>query len=188
MENRVRDLFARANLSEQVISVHRLERGYSNVCFRVVTDLGNSYKVRFAHNNDVIDRENELRVLAHVGVRPLYYGEGGDSVWHWIEGEDLSGVIIGEEIIDGLVNIVEAVHRKGMDGVLNHDDLEYVDLGVEYLSEEVVNLYRNLAMRYAKEPRRLCHNDISLSNLIYDAKKKQLSFIDYEWGRVNNPC
>lgn len=80
MEERIRGLFAKTALCEQVVSWERMERGYSNICFRVLTDKGNNYKVRFADNNYVIDRENERKILISVGVKPLYYGDNGDSV------------------------------------------------------------------------------------------------------------
>lgn len=188
MEERIRGLFAKTALCEQIVSWERMERGYSNICFRVVTDKGNNYKVRFADNNYVIDRENERKILASVGVRPLYYGDNGDSVWRWIEGVDLTGMEVEEEMLGRLVNITEEMHSKSCVGILNHDDMEYAHLGVDYLTKDVVDLYGELVGKYASDPRCLCHNDISLSNLIYDHKSQTLNFIDYEWGRKNNPC
>lgn len=85
-----------------------------------------------------------------------------------------------EEMLGRLVNITEEMHKKSCVGILNHDDMEYVHLGVDYLSKDVVDLYGELVGKYALEPRCLCHNDISLSNLIYDHKSQTLNFIDYE--------
>lgn len=64
--------------------------------------------------------------------------------------------------------------------VLNHDDFEHSSISNSLLNEQDMHMYTELVNRYRGEKRVLCHNDVSLSNLIYDEDSEEIHLIDYE--------
>ncbi|WP_216082902.1 choline kinase [Candidatus Mycoplasma haematohominis] len=184
--NKSRFLFNKVVPEENISSIERIFQGYSNYVFKVFTDKGNYYKVRIGNHNELIDRVNEQNIFKNLNLEAIYYEiETGNGVWHWIDGRSLRFEEVNEEIIGKLVSLIEDIHSKGTVGVLQHDDLEF--LNEDKLDFQNVVLYRRLVNKYKKEIRVLSHNDVSLSNLIYEPKTGELTLIDYEWGRVNHP-
>lgn len=188
MNKRIEHLLFKVNSSIRVKSIDHLEQGYSNDCFRVLTLEGQIYKVRIGQNNDIIDRKNEIQVLKNISMIPLYYDEkNGDGVWRWLDGNSLSKENINPTTISQISDIIKALHSKPTCLVREHDDFEYFEKFGNLLGNKNMLLYLNLIEKHSKDKKCLCHNDISLSNLIYNSSTKQLFLIDYEWSRVNNP-
>lgn len=186
MKNRVHYLFSQAVKQERISFLEKISKGYSNHSFKAVTDKGNVYKIRIGNNNDLISRSNELNILRNLNLEAIYYEKDtGDSVWNWIEGGNLLKEEVDREIVFKLVSLVKNIHSTSTKGVLNHDDLEF--LNIECLDLRDFVLYRELVNKYKHESRVLSHNDVSLSNLIYEPESEKLSLIDYEWGRINHP-
>lgn len=183
------NLINKAIFIEDIKDLERVHRGYSNKVWKLVTKNGEKYKIRVGDNNHLISRENEFAILKLIGNQDylFYEVENGNSIWKWIEGRPSSKKDINKQYLDALVTLVNNIHSTPVNSkVLVHDDMEFYEISKKHFNEEDLERYRNLIEKYKDDIKVLCHNDISLGNLIYDSENNKLHLIDFEWGRVNS--
>ncbi|OAL10217.1 choline kinase [Candidatus Mycoplasma haematobovis] len=182
-------LINKAISTNDIEDIERVHKGYSNKVWKLITKSGGKYKIRIGDNNALISRKNELAILKLINNKDclFYEEENGNSIWKWIEGTTTSKSDINKQYLNSLVDLVNNIHNTPVSSkVLHHDDMEFYEISKKYFNEEDLNLYKRLVEKYKNDARVLCHNDVSLGNLIYDSENKKLHLIDYEWGRINS--
>ncbi|AEG73795.1 choline kinase [Mycoplasma haemofelis Ohio2] len=184
------ELFIKALNRKDIKSVFRVYRGYSNRTYKLTTQDNEEFKVRIGDNNHFISRKNELAILKLTkNDNYLFYDEeSGDSVWRWLDGDPTNRLDIDKQYLELLVSEIRKIHSSPFNClVLLHDDLEFYEQTKDNFSKEDLDIYLKLVKQNENHKHTLCHNDISLGNLIYNKDKKSLSIIDFEWGRINSP-
>lgn len=177
--------------NKSVDHIEQIFGGFSNKIFKIKSGL-EAYKIRIADHNDLIDRVNEYSILKALNISNclIYEESSGNSIWNWIEGERALKEQVNKEFIEKIVVLIKDIHETNIQnfcGILEHDDLEFSEKTKKYLDTNDIFVYEKLVDKYKNHNRVLCHNDISLGNIIFNPLDNQLILIDYEWGRINNP-
>lgn len=174
----------------KVIKIKRIHTGYTNKNFKITTEDGKSYQLRYSslRINELVDRKNEVNILKALNLPEYKYMNDttGIVIKDWIEGLNLNSW--NENTLKLLVEQIKILHaiKPSHTHIKRFDPLEYID-NKNDLQDEYKNKYRDLVYKYEKEHYVICHNDINGSNLVFNKKENKITLIDYEWSRKNHP-
>lgn len=168
-------------------SIKPIHTGYTNQSFVVEYENGKKYQVRLPHCGDLINRNNEFKVLTLVGQKKIftYFDvKTGIAIKEWIPGSTPTIPMFKQwRYIDDLFTKIKKIHNMKLPrqhGIAKfnldayNENLFHLKLKYQTKFLEIVDLYR-------EDPLVLNHTDINAQNLILDKKTGKLTIIDFEW-------
>ncbi|WP_391591656.1 Protein kinase family protein [[Mycoplasma] cavipharyngis] len=178
---------------DDIVECEQIKLGFSNEIYRLKTKNNKNFQVRFGLNNDIIFRDNEKAILKIINDHTyLYYDlKTGNSIRKWIEGRNPITSDLDINFLKKLVEKVEIIHQADISvnaakKIRTHDNYIFEKFIDQRLDPKYYQKYLELVKLYENLPKCLSHNDLSLLNLIYNETTKDITIIDYEWGRINN--
>lgn len=171
---------------KDILKISKIHSGYTNFSYKLVTRNNEMFQVRFSKSNDLVDRENEQKVinLTHFNKYFLYLDEKGNAIKQWIIGDIYDQKNIDEKFIDLLLQEIDLLHKTKYDNEILKHDYENV-LNNHKIAKKYLNMYEKCLNILNNEKWVLSHNDLNLENMLFCNHK--LIFIDYEWARINHP-
>lgn len=176
--------------SSKIKTLKKIHEGYTNLNYLLITIDNKKYQVRFAQNNELVNRANEkIFIEKFLDISSyLYIDETGNYIRKWVEGTNLKLGFKKREKLTIVAKALKKLHATNYKGVeiLKHDYHEY-DKYIYRIDEEYRDLFNRLVTKYAGIKQVLSHNDVSPLNMVWNKKEKSITLIDFEWVRLNNP-
>lgn len=172
---------------EDLVEVKKIHNGYTNLSFLIKTKDNQQYQLRFAKNNEIVDRNNEQKIILFLKKQDyLYLDKYGNYIKKWIIGENLDINSINEELISKLINKINKFHEidvRELD-ILRHDYNKV--LNSTKIAKKYLDKYRECLHVTTNKEWIFSHNDLNPDNILI-APNKDIIFIDFEWSRINHP-
>lgn len=171
---------------DDIDKIKKIHHGYTNLSFYILMKDGKDYQLRFAQNNDIVDRKNERKVINFLCKDDyLYLDEHGNYIKKWVKGNNIKCEQITNEFIDNLKVKIEQFHHLDIDQlqILKHN---YKLNKTKMLAKKYLVLYEDCLDKLDKKPWVISHNDLNLNNVLVD-ENNNIAFIDFEWTRINHP-
>lgn len=173
---------------EDIQTIKKIHYGYTNLSFYVQLKDGKEYQLRFARNNEIVDRKNERKVinLIHEQNDYLYYDQYGNFIKKWISGKTITVKEVNDEYLMKLQTKINEFHniKVSDDLILKHNYNNVLE--TKRLSKKYLDLYASSLSKLNLNDLVLSHNDLNVDNIIVN-DKNELIFIDFEWTRMNVP-
>lgn len=172
------------NLKYEIKKIHN---GFTNISFLISFENGDKFQIRIGHNNNIVDRKNEYKIIQGLKLNEyIYYDiENGNSIKKWIDGKNVTKKDIDDDFIEEFFNKLERIHNTKID-LIKHDYFAFFDIAKIHIEDKYIKLYVELTKKLVNENNYVTsHNDLNLGNLLIN--NKQISFIDFEWSRRNDP-
>lgn len=176
-------------LKQDIIKIKKLHKGYTNISFLFKTKDKNKFQVRLGHNNDIVDRKNELEIIKLLPYDYYcYIDEKGNAIKKWVDGKNPKLFINKKKVIDALLLEIIKIHSIDItnSNILVHDYEEFIDDFILQNYKIYINKYREILKKYNLEKLFFSHNDINVCNFLYNKKNSSVTLIDFEWSRINN--
>ncbi len=178
-----------------IVKVQYQSQGWSNNIFLVVLKNGARYIARIAGKSTLKNRQIEMKVLdvlTKVNFFKITYlnKNNGDYIYPYIEGHNISFKDVKDfKFLKLLAKKLKDLHSIKLDKNLSLEENDYYqyDQYSKNIDQKYTLLYHQLLKKYKDLKKCLCHNDLTQWNMIYNKSKQTLSFIDFEWSRINTP-
>lgn len=171
---------------DQLKTIQKIHLGYTNVSFYIEMNDGCQFQLRFAKNNQIVDRKNEERVLELLGKSNyVYLDQYGNYIKKWVKGRNLEKKEITPDFILKLNEKITNFHQiKVQDDFIVKHDYNKVNLAKK-VPKKYLSIYNQCLNLLDKKDWVLSHNDLNLDNILIN--DNEIIFIDFEWTRINHP-
>ncbi|MGL5438115.1 MAG: phosphotransferase [Metamycoplasmataceae bacterium] len=173
--------------NKKIISVEKIEAGFTNNIFKLILETGERFKIRKAIYNKFINRQLEKTIEFSLYKKIIFFwDENGDYIKKWIEGETLKKANICYDFWKDIFYQISNMQKIDIKD-LNIKKLEYFveDHKVDTRLKEAFKYYENIIKEEINEDNLvLTHNDVSQNNIIVSDNKFYL--IDFEWATLNH--
>ncbi|MGL4183894.1 MAG: phosphotransferase [Metamycoplasmataceae bacterium] len=172
---------------KKIISIEKIEDGFTNNIFKVILDTHESFKIRKAIYNKFINRKLEKIIEFSLYKEIIFFwDENGDYIKKWIEGKTLKKENVSysfwKDIFYQILNM-QKVDIKN----LNIEKLEYF-VENHKVDSRLIEAFQYYETIIKEEIHNydlvLTHNDVSQNNIIVSDNKFYL--IDFEWATLNH--
>lgn len=187
---RLKNIFSNKKYFIKIEDIHlikQIHHGYTNISYFVVLKNNKKLHVRIG-NSSVTNRKNEWLFIKSYHQEKLYLyfnNKNGDYIREWINippptHKDLASSLFIKQLCSAIDDLHKCVFSKKL---LKHNYYEFIKYGK--LEKDIKQQYYTLVNKYKSDKLVLSHNDLSIDNMLYDGNR--ITFIDFEWGRLNNP-
>lgn len=181
-------LKARQYTQNDIVDIQQIHHGFTNKSFLFTTNDQNKFQVRLGGSNDVVDRNNEAKIIKTLkNDFYIFLDKKGNAIKRWIDGDKPNFNCFGKKkLLRLLANEIKKMHAIDISKstIIKHNYFVFWDKAK--LEKKHAKKYQELCKKYQKLPLVLSHNDINPSNMIYNKFQKKIYLIDFEWGRLNN--
>ncbi len=182
---------------DDILAIRYQSNGYTNHSYVITLKNKQRYVVRIGLIDQWLKRDNEALVLELIkqikdAFNVLYFdSQSGDMVRLYISGiTPGKKTVTNYDFLDALSNKLQKIHGikySNKDKILRNDFYIYKEFDHNIEKKYSSYFYECLSEFEKTIPLTFCHNDFSPWNMIYQKKTKQLTFIDFEWSRLNFP-
>lgn len=169
----------------QVSRIEPIHNGFTNLSYLIETSDQQKYQVRFALNNELVNRVNEYQVITLLkNDLFIYFDQAtGDCIKKWIVGHEVD--YFDQTRLENLAKGIKKIHQVPL-GNCSILPIDYYK-GIENakLATRHKRLYLSLINKYRDLPKHLTHSDLNAHNILVD-EYNQIHLIDFEWSRINN--
>ncbi|MGL4343149.1 MAG: phosphotransferase [Metamycoplasmataceae bacterium] len=172
---------------EDIISLEKIETGFTNHIYHLILKNKKEYKVRIANNHPFINRPLEKKIEFTFNEKDIiYYDNSGNFIKNWIVGKSLNKNNLSEEFwyfIFQQINILQSITTLGIEV----KKISYIP-NISKVDESLKNafkLYQDIVSNINEEQLVLSHNDLSSGNIIFN--NGIATVIDFEWASFNHP-
>ncbi|WP_033160216.1 protein kinase family protein [Mycoplasmoides alvi] len=175
------------NKLSEIKSIKIISNGFTNFSYKVVNTKDQKYQVRVG--NKKIDRNNEYAIvnkLKNKGDFIFYDKKNGNAIKKWIDGNIPSIKVCKSDLfLKSFANELFKLQKLDTSVLISKRNF--------FVFEDIANFnglknelkkYHQIIEKYRDLPIVVSHNDLRPSNLIWN--NKNVKFIDYEWGSLNN--
>lgn len=180
--------------SIDIVDTERLVEGYSNDSYKIDTKSKGSYFVRIGRDCLALNRGIEgkiLNVLKNYDLDLIYFDpKTGNQIRHWINGVNPTTThLTSLKFYSLLAEKIRQLHSIDLSSDLKKQKMDYhlYDAYWNKLDHKYFVLFQKILDQYLDQPMVFSHNDLTPWNVIYDAKSKKVTLIDYEWAGYNWP-
>ena len=178
-----------------IVKVQYQPQGWSNSIYLFTLKNGSRYIVRIAGKSTLKNRQIEMKVL-HILTKVNFFKItylnkcNGNYIYPYIEGHNVSFYDVKNyKFLQLLAKKLRALHSIKVDKSLSLEENDYYQYNKysNKIDQKYTSLYLQLLEKHKNLKKCLCHNDLTQWNMIYNSSKQTLSFIDFEWSRINTP-
>lgn len=168
-----------------IIKFKKIHQGYTNLSFYIETKDGQAYQFRIPQNNDLVNRENEKKIISMIDHKDyLFFSESGIFIKKWTKGRNLNlNDVKNDDFWLTLRHEIETLHKTKNSIEILKMDYDNID---KIKNKKISNLYYEFLKVINEKEWVISHNDLNYDNIIFTEDKK-LKLIDYEWARLNHP-
>lgn len=182
---------------DEIVSFHHQTNGYTNHSYVFSLKNKKRYVVRVGLVDKWLNRQNEINVLNLIQKHKnlfnvLYFNpKNGDMVRDYVVGLTPGAKTVKNKVfLKTLALTLKQLHNIKVPKntkILVNDFYVYQEFD-KHLDIKYVKAFYSLLTKFEKSITLVfSHNDLSPWNMIYRAKTNTLTFIDFEWSRLNFP-
>ncbi len=171
----------------EIFCIKKIHYGYCNESYLVHMNNSDSFQVRISHNNNLIDRKQEKKIIDLLNLKWFIYFEKdtGNYIKKWIPGKTLNKFqASSKKTLFELNEKIKQIQETKIEGceLTKFDYFKYSNnTGKD--ADTFIKLYTKIVGQLPKQFV-LSHGDLNKLNILIH--KKQLTFIDWEWACLNN--
>lgn len=174
-------------LQNSIENIFEIHDGYTNHSFLIETKDKKKWQIRIARNSKIVNRNNEFNVLKAINNKSfIYYDKkSGNAIKKWLPGINPTYKIYSSNLfLKKFARKCRKLHNTDIKNtnIINHEYGNY--LLISKLEKKHFLKYKELINKYQDLPQVLSHNDLNAKNLLW--YKNKVTFIDFEWARINN--
>lgn len=193
MDNSIKARRVAINLVEEVFegkhgkitNIKAIHNGYTNKSYMVTFADATIYQVRIPHCGNLLNRNNELKILSMLGDQkfPYFDAKTGIAIKEWIHGKCPKIPRLWQwRDTDQLFYLIKKLHSLKLP-----EDHQFKTLNFDSYNDNLYRLklqyqlkYLSIIDNYSEDPLVFNHTDINAQNMVIDNIGK-LHLIDYEW-------
>lgn len=178
-----------------IVKYQYQSNGWSNNIFSFILKNGSHYIVRIAGKSTLKNRQIEMEVLDILTkanfFKIVYLNKSnGDCIYPYIEGNNINLDNVKDcKFLKLFAKKLKELHSIKLTKSLSLEENDYYQYN-QYsnkINRKYTSLYLQLLEKHKNLQKCLCHNDLTPWNMVYNKSKQTLSFIDFEWSRINTP-
>lgn len=170
-----------------IIHIKKNNQGFTNVSYLITNTKKHKFQVRIGCNK--INRNNEkliINAIKNKGNFIYFDKKTGNAIKKWSKGKNPTIKECKSKVfIKKFAKTLEHFQKIKINSKITQMDYYCFEKITNFFGlKKQLKKYHEIIDKYKNLPLVISHNDLSPKNLIW--YKNKITFIDYEWGTLNN--